>query len=189
MPTSARLMYLSVYDKRVHVTTSSGWTYFRSHLRGMGPVTGYCCFPGSGDNDRQLEPAVYHQLRPQRSDTTTTREGSVSRSVYTRFGSEQIHGMGTRRYALSVDNDNEFRSRVTEYHLDTSGLKPMFCTFVHVCDGKSKCYHHCCYRFATKNVENRDKSSRHDWKWLIENRMIENRDMICHGHLRWQEIQ
>jgi hypothetical protein len=38
-------------------------------------------------------------------------------------------------------------------------------------------------------VENRDKSSRHDWKWLIENRMIENRDMICHGHLRWQEIQ
>ena len=24
---------------------------------------------------------------------------------------KQIHGMGTRRYALSVDNDNEFRSR------------------------------------------------------------------------------
>ncbi len=23
----------------------------------------------------------------------------------------QIHGMGTRRYVLSVDNDNEFRSR------------------------------------------------------------------------------
>jgi hypothetical protein len=24
---------------------------------------------------------------------------------------KQIHGMGTRRYVLSVDNDNEFRSR------------------------------------------------------------------------------
>jgi hypothetical protein len=24
---------------------------------------------------------------------------------------EQIHGMGTRRYVLSMDNDNEFRSR------------------------------------------------------------------------------
>ena len=24
---------------------------------------------------------------------------------------KQIHGMGTRRYLLSVDNDNEFRSR------------------------------------------------------------------------------
>jgi hypothetical protein len=24
---------------------------------------------------------------------------------------KQIHGMGTRRYILSVDNDNEFRSR------------------------------------------------------------------------------
>ncbi len=24
---------------------------------------------------------------------------------------KQIHGMGTRRYVLSMDNDNEFRSR------------------------------------------------------------------------------
>jgi hypothetical protein len=24
---------------------------------------------------------------------------------------KEIHGMGTRRYVLSVDNDNEFRSR------------------------------------------------------------------------------
>jgi hypothetical protein len=24
---------------------------------------------------------------------------------------KQIHGMGTRRYVLTVDNDNEFRSR------------------------------------------------------------------------------
>jgi hypothetical protein len=24
---------------------------------------------------------------------------------------QQIHGMGTRRYVLSMDNDNEFRSR------------------------------------------------------------------------------
>ena len=24
---------------------------------------------------------------------------------------KQIHGLGTRRYVLSVDNDNEFRSR------------------------------------------------------------------------------
>jgi hypothetical protein len=24
---------------------------------------------------------------------------------------KQIHGMGTRKYVLSVDNDNEFRSR------------------------------------------------------------------------------
>ncbi len=28
-----------------------------------------------------------------------------------RGGQSQIHGMGTRRYVLSVDNDNEFRSR------------------------------------------------------------------------------
>jgi len=41
---------------------------------------------------------------------------------------KQIHGMGTRTYVLSMDNDNEFRSRVTEYQLDTSGLQPMFCT-------------------------------------------------------------
>ncbi len=36
---------------------------------------------------------------------------------------EQIHVMGTRRYVLSVDNDNEFRSHdVSEYELGASGL-------------------------------------------------------------------
>jgi hypothetical protein len=41
---------------------------------------------------------------------------------------KQIHGMGTRRYLLSVDSDNEVRSHcvVTGYELDTSGLHPMF---------------------------------------------------------------
>jgi hypothetical protein len=36
-----------------------------------------------------------------------TRGGQHSRATTLK----QIHGMGTRRYVLSVDNDNEFRSR------------------------------------------------------------------------------
>ena len=37
---------------------------------------------------------------------------------------KQIHGMGTRRYVLSVDNDNDFRHGhdVSEYELGASGL-------------------------------------------------------------------
>ncbi len=35
------------------------------------------------------------------------REGQCTRGAVLK----QIHGMGTRRYVLSVDNDNDFRSR------------------------------------------------------------------------------
>ncbi len=38
---------------------------------------------------------------------------------------KQIHGMGTRRYVLSVDNDNEFRSRC-EHELGSSGLPRVY---------------------------------------------------------------
>ncbi len=38
---------------------------------------------------------------------TVTRGGQSTRGATLK----QIHGMGTRRYVLSVDNDNEFRSR------------------------------------------------------------------------------
>jgi hypothetical protein len=38
---------------------------------------------------------------------TTARGARRTRDV----ALKQIHGMGTRRYVLSVDNDNEFRSR------------------------------------------------------------------------------
>jgi hypothetical protein len=34
---------------------------------------------------------------------------------------KQIHGMGTRSYVLSVDNDNEFHD-ASEYELVASGL-------------------------------------------------------------------
>jgi hypothetical protein len=45
----------------------------------------------------------------------TTRKGGPTHGVTL----NQIHGMGTRRYVLSVDN-------VSEYELVSSGLPPMF---------------------------------------------------------------
>jgi hypothetical protein len=39
---------------------------------------------------------------------------------------KQIHDMGTRRYVLSVDNDNESGHDVSEYELGASGLPRVY---------------------------------------------------------------
>ena len=66
---------------------------------------------------------------------------------------KQIEGMGTRKYVLSiVDNDNEFRSRCeSEYQLGTSGLQLMSKTWIfhHCFYWKSKFWHYCCHRWST----------------------------------------
>jgi hypothetical protein len=49
------------------------------------------------------------RFRPQRSGTTPTRGGGSWRTASRGATLKQIHGMGTRRYVLSVDNDDEFR--------------------------------------------------------------------------------
>jgi hypothetical protein len=117
----------------------------------MGPVSGCWCFPGSGGNDRQLEPAAgaadfdleakaaaglfshtlglfWHTLGLfshtlglffsrrwwvlDREVIPLQVEAAARGGRCTRGAAlKQIQGMGTRRYVLSVDNDNEFRSR------------------------------------------------------------------------------
>jgi hypothetical protein len=72
----------------------------------------YWCF---GDSARTVDILVA-RVRPERSDTTSrpvvyrvrTGGGGAWRSTYPL---KPIHGMVTRRYVLSVDNDNEFRPR------------------------------------------------------------------------------
>ncbi len=71
-----------------HVDVSSEWGCLRSDLWGMGPVNGYWFFTGFGDNDRQLFRAELHRLRPQRSDTTTTRVSDVWKPTYGRSDPE-----------------------------------------------------------------------------------------------------
>ncbi len=105
----------------------------------MEPVPGYWFFPDSGGNDLQLEPAVYHRLRPQKSDTTITRDGGVLRSVYVWCDSEQIHGMGTQEIRTLRGQRQQVQVTCDQSNISQT-LRVYNLCFVHICDGKSKCY-------------------------------------------------
>ncbi len=59
-------------------------------------------------NSSELHAAGFdpREVKPLQLETVS-REGQRTRGA----ALKQIHGMGTRRYVLSVDNDNDFRSR------------------------------------------------------------------------------
>jgi hypothetical protein len=53
-------------------------------------------FLGSGGNDRQLFRVVCRRLRPQKSDTTTTRDGDVWRTTYARHDPQVLYQVDSR---------------------------------------------------------------------------------------------
>jgi hypothetical protein len=59
-------------------------------------------------NSSELSATVFdlREVIPLELETVTRGEHRTRGSTL-----KQIHGMGTRRYVLSVDNDNEFKSR------------------------------------------------------------------------------
>jgi hypothetical protein len=59
-------------------------------------------------NSSELRPAAFdlRDVIPLQLEVAS-RGGRCTRGA----ALKQIHGMGTKRYVLSVDNDNEFRSR------------------------------------------------------------------------------
>jgi hypothetical protein len=78
----------------------------------MGPVIRYCTSEAPVAmivNSSELHAAGFDLREVIPFQLEAAARGGLRRTRGAALN--QIHGMGTRRYVVSVDNDNEFRSR------------------------------------------------------------------------------
>jgi hypothetical protein len=78
--------------RRWIVVASGDWWFVRTHVSGVGPLSGFWRHKSSSDNVRQLEWAAHRGLPSHGSETSTTGRGDWRRPSYVRRGSKKVSG-------------------------------------------------------------------------------------------------